>query len=546
MLLSRFWYVLLSFVLGSLVFTLYLAQSMHNRAGAKVIGEGLSSDSQVVSWYMRNVARERSSQLIQFSLNPDVVGALSKASGDAEKVPKEARDKATDGLNKLIKKVPEDYNFDAVFAVDRHGRVVGQVGFDQVRTLPDFELGGYPVVADALHGNIRDDTFVWDRIYMAVARPVEFQAGELPIGAIVGLRIVDDKFARDIAARTGAAVAFYNGGERVASGSPESFDRSQLDGIITDLKLLPDDPDYKEKGRSSVRYLSPTVGVVYARMTGEAWQRGAGYVVGRAAASVNSPLAFFSAADDKDKLSANLLVIGLIVFLGIGLGMLFSFIEHTRPLIRFKLALDELARGTTDQLQASKVTGVFRKLVTQINDGIDHAVAKGGGSRRAADLKEVLGDIPDQPAMSAFSFPDAAPPAAPETRREAPAPKLPEPKAKPGMPKPPAPAGAPGPAPAPPRLNQTMPEAGSVVPEVTGNGSDGAEVESEWRSVFQEFVRIKGECGEQTDNLTYEKFEGTLRRNRDAIVSKHGVGRVKFTVYVKDGKAALKASPIRG
>ena len=70
---------------------------------------------------------------------------------------------------------------------------------------------------------------------------------------------------------------------------------------------------------------------------------------------------------------------GLIVFIAIDLVMLFTFIEHSRPLIRFKLALDELARGTTDQLQASKVTGVFRKLVTQINDGIDHAVAKGGG-----------------------------------------------------------------------------------------------------------------------------------------------------------------------
>jgi hypothetical protein len=539
MLLSRFWYVLLALVIGSLVFMLYLAQSMHNRAGAKVIGEGLSSDSQVVSWYMRTVARERSSQLIQFSLNPEVSGALSKASADAEKVPKEARDKASEGLAKLIKKVPEDYSFDAVFAVDRHGRVVGQVGFDQVRTLPDFELGGYPVVADALHGNIRDDTFVWDRIYMVVARPVEFQAGEMPIGAIVGLRIVDDKFARDIAARTGAAVAFYNGGERIASGSPDSFDRSQLDGIITDLKLVPEDPDYKEKGRSSVRYLSPTVGVVYARMSGEAWHRGAGYVVGRAAASLNSPLAFFSMADDKDKASANLLVVGLIAFAAIALGMLFTFIEHTRPLMRFKLALDELARGTTDQLQASKVSGVFRKLVTQINDGIDHAVAKGGGSRRAADLKEVLGDLPDQPAMSAFSFPDAAPgPSVPETRREAPAPKLPEPKAKPGMPK------------APPRMNQTMPEAGSVGPagaeDEGGSNGSAADVESEWRGVFQEFVRIKGECGEPTESLTYEKFEGTLRRNRDAIVSKHGVGRVKFTVYVKDGKAALKASPIRG
>jgi hypothetical protein len=477
---------------------------------------------------MRTVARERSAQLIPFALNPNVVTALSKASADADKMPKEARDKASEALAALQKKVPSEYNFDAVFAVDRHGRVVGQVGFEQTQQNPEFELGGYPVVADALHGYMRDDTFVWDRLYMAVARPVEYQAGDQPVGAILGLRIVDEKFARDIAARTGAAVAFYHGGQRVASGAPESFDRSQLDGIITDLQLLAEDPDYKEKGRSSVRYLSPSVGVVYARLSGEAWQRGAGYVVGRQAQALASPFSFFSVADDKDKGAANLFVVLLIALAGMGLGLLFSFMEHTRPLLKFKLALEELARGATDQLQASKVTGVYRKLVTLINDGIDHAVAKGGGSHRVANLQQVIGDIPDQPAMSAFSFPQE--PSAPaDTRREAALPKAPE-RSK-SMPKP------------PPRMNKTMPEAG--IGDEGGDSNGAPDAQREWRGIFEEFLRVKGECGEPVESLTYEKFEGTLRKNRDAIVSRHGVERVKFTVYVKDGKAALKASPIR-
>jgi hypothetical protein len=63
--------------------------------------------------------------------------------------------------------------------------------------------------------------------------------------------------------------------------------------------------------------------------------------------------------------------------------------------------------------------------------------------------------------------------------------------------------------------------------------------------VFDDYVRVKQECGEPTDSLTYDKFEGTLRKNRDAIIAQHGVDRVKFTVYVKDGKAKLKANPIR-
>ena len=66
-----------------------------------------------------------------------------------------------------------------------------------------------------------------------------------------------------------------------------------------------------------------------------------------------------------------------------------------------------------------------------------------------------------------------------------------------------------------------------------------------WRKVFDEFVAAKAQCGEATAGLTYEKFEGTLKKNKQSIQERHGVGQVKFTVYVKDGKAALKASPIK-
>ncbi len=59
------------------------------------------------------------------------------------------------------------------------------------------------------------------------------------------------------------------------------------------------------------------------------------------------------------------------------------------------------------------------------------------------------------------------------------------------------------------------------------------------------FVSIKQQCGEPTDGLTYDKFRKTLIKNRDALVARHGVSEVKFAVHVKDGKAALKASPVK-
>jgi hypothetical protein len=68
---------------------------------------------------------------------------------------------------------------------------------------------------------------------------------------------------------------------------------------------------------------------------------------------------------------------------------------------------------------------------------------------------------------------------------------------------------------------------------------------AEWRRVYDEFLRLKKECGETTDGLNFEKFKSTLRKNRDQLLQRHGCKSVKFSVYMKEGKAALKANPIR-
>ena len=79
---------------------------------------------------------------------------------------------------------------------------------------------------------------------------------------------------------------------------------------------------------------------------------------------------------------------------------------------------------------------------------------------------------------------------------------------------------------------------------MAGWGGETSEL-AEWRAVYQEFVALKQQCGENTDGFTYEKFETTLKKNRDTLMNRHGAKRVKFSVYVKEGKAALKASPLK-
>ncbi|HVZ86187.1 MAG TPA: MXAN_5187 C-terminal domain-containing protein, partial [Polyangia bacterium] len=71
------------------------------------------------------------------------------------------------------------------------------------------------------------------------------------------------------------------------------------------------------------------------------------------------------------------------------------------------------------------------------------------------------------------------------------------------------------------------------------------EEDAHFRHVFDDFVETKRSCGEPTAGLTQDKFLQKLRDNKFALIAKHGCRTVRFSVYVKDGKAALRATPIR-
>ncbi len=73
-----------------------------------------------------------------------------------------------------------------------------------------------------------------------------------------------------------------------------------------------------------------------------------------------------------------------------------------------------------------------------------------------------------------------------------------------------------------------------------------AALDGDFDELFEEFVQVKQACGEPTENLTYERFAAKLRKNeRDLKAKRPDIKRVQFTVYVKDGKAALKAKVIK-
>jgi hypothetical protein len=68
--------------------------------------------------------------------------------------------------------------------------------------------------------------------------------------------------------------------------------------------------------------------------------------------------------------------------------------------------------------------------------------------------------------------------------------------------------------------------------------------DAEFEAVFNEFLETKRRCGEPTEGVTFDKFAAKLRQNREQLIARYACRSVKFQVYVKDGKAALKATPV--
>lgn len=584
MIASRFWIGVLGLALAFAVLVLELAVSMHDRLGMRLVSEGLLADSRVVSWYLKTAAREDAAQLIRFAANDAVARSLASASraSDPASIDGATRRQLKATLTKIAAEMPKEDAFDAVFAVTQSGEVIAHIGFDQAISSPDFELGGYPVVADALHGYVRDDTLLFDRLYRVVARPVEFELGQLPAGAIVGAHVVDDAFAAELSERTGAAVAFYASGRRQAAGLPSGVQHQGLDQIVSDLPSLAEDADYRDKGRSGVHELAEGMSVVYARLPGEAWQLGAGYAVARQGYQVGGLGGVLSQADSKDKDAVNRLLIAAIALGAIGIGLLLSVWEFNSPLNRFRKQVKALSSGGATRLSAEKLRAPYRQLGLDLNLAFDR-IGRAGGEEAPISIgfEQMFGEPSSQPSMSAFGVPPSVPPVAPLPAEPAPAYAAPAAAAAPprrsprnagqdmAPPTPVAdPAAYPGPyvggtvvglggfsQPLPAQepsyaavpVGMTPADLAAAQPMLEhGAGQNGgSEADPEWTQVYEDFVRIKQDCGEAVEGFTFERFTQTLRKNRDTLMREHGVQHVQFSAYVKQGRAALKAKPVR-
>lgn len=96
-----------------------------------------------------------------------------------------------------------------------------------------------------------------------------------------------------------------------------------------------------------------------------------------------------------------------------------------------------------------------------------------------------------------------------------------------------------------PPLAAPAPKPAPIPLQGSNDNADTADQANHFREVYAQYLSVRKDCGEPTDGLSYEKFELTLNKTRDQVLQKHPAKDVRFTVYVKEGKAALKAAPVK-
>ncbi len=83
---------------------------------------------------------------------------------------------------------------------------------------------------------------------------------------------------------------------------------------------------------------------------------------------------------------------------------------------------------------------------------------------------------------------------------------------------------------------QKTPRTEAAAPAQAGGGED---------ALFAEYLGARGTTGQGAAGITRDKFAALLRQQEDAIRAKFGAATVKFRVVVEEGRAKLKATPVK-
>jgi hypothetical protein len=557
--LSKIWFFLVAVAAAAALTIALLLPRPAQRQQAAEERQRVITACDVVNILLRTNARSRIDLAGKFARSEIDVGAIlgpatsrSEISADAHKT---ARTAATQLMDSTTGAKP---NF--VFLLDGRGRVVARAGLD-AGTYGD-TLAGYYLVDDALDGYLRDDLWLIDKqLYLVAASPV-INRGYA--GAVVIGHQMNKELAEMFVKQLGVDINFYADSQVVAASSPASVHKRIVEEyarvgasqapLIDDCRTF--EPFAVDLGKESYTAL-------LARLPGEAGERGAFYSVFVRRPEALGLMGTLTSVKQDDLSLAQFpwIPLGVGFLVCVAIGMVLMIFEADRPLRRLNAEAIILAQGDRDRLDEDRHRGKFGSIARSVNIRIDKIEREARAKK--TDLDELLG--PASASALPFTGLGASPgPAAPPPPSQF---KFTDSKPQIATP-PPVHERTPPPVHerTPPPVHERTPPPVPRAPSVASRGPDTFDAKTAvsppsddllaasagadddiltFRRVFDQFVVLKTRCGESTDSLTFEKFATKLRNNRDALMAKHACSEVRFEVYVKDGKAALKATPVK-
>jgi hypothetical protein len=573
--LSKIWFFLVALAAAVALTIALVMPRPAQRQLAEEEHARLTTACSVIDILLADAARDRLMFATTFARANEVVGALDAAS-QAKELDANRMKQVREPAGKLLAGAKGGQPPDFAILVDKKGRVVARLKLDE----DDFGdvLAGRPLVDDALAGYLRDDLWTQNgTMYFVSAVPVIKTNPPIDyVGAVVIGHKVTNDLAADLSHKLSAIdtqVAFYLGNDDVAASKPLALDHKPMLEALKGLTGGDVSRDCEANKPLAVTAGSDAYTAMISRMPGEARTRGAYYAVFAKTAQTRGFSGTLDAVRKSDVSTKILIVVGLVFLLVLALGIGFMWIESDRPLRALQTDAVKLAKSEAERLAEDAHGGKYGSIARSVNIHIDKLGRDAKSAR--TNLDQLLGPAPEgslgtidllagalpaarpggpvataAPPPSDFKFHDPAPMAAPRAATPAPAPVQQRPSAPVRMTPPPQPAATPprGVAPPPPQVqpshNSTQPL--SLDDDILGAVPGGAaDPDAYFKQVYDQFVSVKKSCGENTAGLTYQKFAEKLVKNRDDLMSKTGCREVRFTVYVKDGKAALKATPVK-
>jgi hypothetical protein len=572
--LSKIWFFLITLAAAIAITVALVMPRPAQRATVDEQHNRLAVACGVVNILLSDDAHGRVELAGTFARSDEIVRALADAS-NADKLD-EARMKQVRDVGERLMKGIEGRKPDFAMLIDRKGRVVARVRLDE-NDFGDY-MSGRPLVDDALAGYLRDDLWAANgTMYFVSAAPaIKRDPPVTYVGAVVLGHKVTNELAQRLVSGLNVDLSFYLGNDSVAGSKTAALDQTKLQAALAPLKDAEVVKDCQQGHPIDLRASNEDYTAIVARLPGEAQTRGAFFSV-----MIKKPAAIGFAGTLKVVRKSDLsfstfpwILVGGAFLGALAIGIMLMFVESDRPLRKLAADAMRLAKNEKERLSEDEHGGKYGSIARSVNIHIDKLGRDAKSAR--TNLDSLLGPAPEgslgtidllagalppsrpggpAPAASMppsdfrFSDPGKAiptpPPAARATPARGAAPPIPKtpPRGAPAMPPPPRPA-EPMPAGTPPPKNAF----GGLDDDILGKAGDPEAttmVDPYFKSVYDQFVAVKQSCNEPTSGLTYQKFSEKLIKNRDDLMAKTGCKEVRFTVYVKDGKAALKATPVK-